>query len=184
LPATRADHARILVCSQPTWVHPFPPSETAGPAWYGWVDRIVRSAPPGSVRVRLHPRERDIRDRLALGDAVIAAATHRTSLAEDLAETDSVVAPFSTVLIEAAAAGRRVLSVIPEAGCASVRDRSPALVDRELAVCRVDDVPDHRALVAALAVHGDVTEWGARYARVAPDTASRCATALTDLVAA
>ena len=177
----RPQPERILLCSQPTWVHPFPPSETAGGSWYRWLDRIVCSAPAGAVRVRLHPRERDIHEELELSPAVLDAATSQSSLADDLADSDAVVAPFSTVLIEAAATGRGVVSVVPERACVAVRDTSPAMADPALSVRVVDELPDLASVTDALVADGAINESGARYARIAPDTAARCATAITAL---
>ena len=184
LPAAPGGPTQILVCSQPTWIHPFPPSATAGSAWYRWVDRILASSPPGAVRVRLHPRERDICNELSLSDAVRAALTVGNTLADDLAQSDAVVAPFSTVLIEAAAAGRKVLSVVPEHACLDVRTSSPAMADPDLQVRLVSEVDDFAAVVAELASHNTDAEWGSRYATVASDTADRCATAVMELVRA
>lgn len=178
------DPPQILLCSQPTWVHPFPPSTSAGPAWYRWVDRILHSSPAGSVRVRLHPRERDICEELALSEAVLAAVTVGTTLAQDVAHSDAVVAPFSTVLIEAAAAGRNVLSVVPEHACLETRMSSPAMADPDLQVRLVSELDDFAAVVNELAGHATDIEWGSRYATVAPDTADRCAIAIADLVRA
>jgi hypothetical protein len=171
----------VLLCSQPTWVHPFPASPTAGPRWYRWLDSVVADAPPGRVAVRLHPREQDIAAELGLGPAVLAACTHGSTLAEDLAGVAAVVAPFSTVLLEAAAAGRRVVSVVPEAGCLPVREASPSMADERLTVLLADDVPTFAALQGALAAAPDPMPWGRDYAEVGPDNAARCAAAVEAL---
>jgi hypothetical protein len=184
LPRPRARVERILLCSQPTWVHPFPPSTTAGPAWYRWLDEMVRTSEPGEVAVRLHPRERDIEAGLGLSDAVRSRATVGTSLLDDLRDVDAVVAPFSTVLMEAAAAGRKVVSVVPERACLAVRASSPAMADPELTVRTVDEVRDFASLRETIERHGVAETWGARYATVAGDTPARCAVAIGALAAA
>lgn len=169
---------RLLVCSQPVWVHPFPDDPDAGPRWYAWVDAIVRSASPGAVGVRLHPRERELLGELPLTDAVLAARTTGATLADDLAGATSVVAPLSTVLVEAAAAGRRVVSVVPTPACVAIRRTSPATADERLRIHLVDDLPDAGSLGAALLAAGDVTGWGQDFAWTAPGAAARCAEAI------
>ena len=184
LPPPPAGPDRLLVCSQPVWVHPFPDDPTAGARWYAWVDAVVRSAPPGSVGVRLHPRERELLADLPLSDAVLAARTNGATLADDLLDATSVVAPLSTVLVEAAAAGRQVVSVVPTAACIAIRGTSPATDDERLHIHLVDDLPDAEALRGALAAAGDVTGWGQDFAATAPGAAARCAEAIAGLARA
>jgi hypothetical protein len=175
---------RLLICSQPTWVHPFPASTTAAPTWYRWVDRVLRSAPGDAVGVRLHPRERDIIADLPVSARFRAAETTGRSLADDLGAHDAVVAPLSTALVEAAATGRPVVSVVPDPACAAVRAHSPATADPRLAVHVVDDVDGYSALWALLDAQGAGPDWGHSYAVLAPDAAARCAVALVDVMAA
>jgi hypothetical protein len=179
-PDPASANRRLLICSQPTWVPPFPPSATAGPAWYRWLERMATSAPPDRLSVRLHPRERDLFDQLDLGPATRAVLSDRGPLAADIAASDAVVAPFSTVLIEAAAAARPVISVVPEARCRAVRTGSPAMVDPRLQVHVTRDVADFGALDKAVG-RADVDGWGQDYCVVAADAAQRCAAAITDL---
>jgi hypothetical protein len=171
---------RLLICSQPTWVPPFPPSTTAGPEWYRWLERIASSAPVGRLAVRLHPRERDLFDQLDLGPATRAALSDRGPLAADIAASDAVIAPFSTVLIEAAAAARPVISVVPETACRAVRAGSPAMRDPRLQVHVTHDLADFGALDDAVD-RADVDGWGQDFCLVAVDSAQRCAAAITDL---
>lgn len=181
LPSPSPVPKRVLICSQPTWVHPFPQSSTAAAAWYSWVDLIVRSAPPDLVHVRFHPRERDIAAGLPLSEAVRNAATLGTTLAQDLADHDAVVAPYSTALIEAAAAGRAVVSVVPEAMCLPVRTASPATADARLTVLLPEHVGSYDALLHVLAESGAVSDWGSEYATISEETPERCAHALLAL---
>jgi hypothetical protein len=177
-----ATNRRVLICSQPTWVHPFAPSPTAGPTWYRWLERMATTAPAGRLAVRLHPRERELfgRQEIDLGPATQAALSNGDTLAVDLANHDAVVAPFSTVLIEAAAAARPVVSVVPEPACRSVRIGSPAMADPRLRVLVTDEVADFGALDQAVG-RADVNGWGQDFCVVAADAAERCAAAITDL---
>jgi len=180
LPPRSGGAQRVLLCSQPTWVHPFPPSTTAGPTWYRWLEQVVQSAPEGAVTVRFHPRERDIIGELGLGSALREAArAPRSSLAADLASHDAVVAPFSTVLLEAAGAGRRVLSVVPEPACKRTRFGCPAFVDPRLSVRLTSELPTFGLLRGAVDEVVDLSDWGAEYAPPLQDAAARCASAVT-----
>jgi hypothetical protein len=144
------------------------------------LERVAASAPTGTLRIRLHPRERDIVDELGLGPATVAALSDARSLADDLADVDGLVAPFSTVLLEGAAAGRRVVSVVPEPACVPVRSLSPAMADPALRVLTADEVTDHAALCGMLERDGGVTDWGRRFAQLDPEAPTRCATALLE----
>jgi len=179
---TAPGRGRVLVCSQPTWVHPFPPSATAGPRWYRWLEHVVATA-ADSVTVRLHPREREEIDALPLGPATRAVVTPPGPLADDLAGADVVVAPFSTVLLEAAAAGRTVVSVVPERACVGVRTMSPAMADARLRVLVVDEVASVAALVE-LAEPLNSAGWGEDFCVVDRAAPARCAQALLDLAPA
>lgn len=100
----------VLVCSQPL---------SAGPAWarqyeaewYSFLETIVESGIP-RVRIRLHPRELQ---EEKVSDLVKAAASTAKTLLEDLEWSTIVAAPFSTVLVEALAAGRTPLLLYPDA---------------------------------------------------------------------
>ena len=102
----RAGH--VLVCSQPLSLGQTaaPPREVA--AWYAWLTSMAHSDDP-RVRVRLHPGERSPRYRLPSPLQPLLDEPHRP-LAEDLAWADVVLAPFSSVLVEAVGASRVPIS--------------------------------------------------------------------------
>ena len=108
LPAPQDD--RVLVCSQPPWL-PLIGGEPTVALWYGWLERLASSAPEGALKVRLHPQERDRLDELPVGEATRAVLTHGTTFHQDLGWSGAVVAWASTTMIEAAGAGRAVVSV-------------------------------------------------------------------------
>jgi hypothetical protein len=83
-----------------------PERETA--AWYDWLTAMAEVDDP-RVRVRLHPGERAPRYRLPAGLGHLLGEPQRP-LAEDLAWADVVLAPFSSVLVEAAGASRIPIS--------------------------------------------------------------------------
>jgi len=95
----------ILVCSQC-----FLPAFQAAPsaahvaAWYAWLTEISRLEDP-RIRVRLHPGERAPRYKLPREFRPLAAQPARP-LHEDIGWADAVISPYSTVLVEAVAAGR------------------------------------------------------------------------------
>ena len=96
----------ILVCSQPLLVpqHDHQPFEKDVAVWYRWLSELDQARDP-RVRVRLHPEEHSPRYRLPAALRPLAAQPPRPVL-EDIGWADIVIAPFSTVLVEALAAGR------------------------------------------------------------------------------
>ncbi|HEX2508064.1 MAG TPA: hypothetical protein VHK23_07060 [Miltoncostaeaceae bacterium] len=105
----RPGEGRVLLCSQPLFLGQAvaPPSrETV--AWYDWLTAMARVDDP-RVRVRLHPGERAPAYPLPGGLRHLLGEPHRP-LAEDLAWADVVLAPFSSVLVEAAGASRIPIS--------------------------------------------------------------------------
>ncbi len=107
LPA-RPGAGNLLVCSQPLSL-----TQSAAPArevaaWYDWLTTMARVEDP-RVRVRLHPGERAPRYRLPDGLQRLLAEPQRP-LAGDLAWADVVIAPYSSVLVEAAGASRVPIS--------------------------------------------------------------------------
>jgi hypothetical protein len=123
---------RILLCSQPPWL-PFIGGEPTAVLWYDWLETLAATAPEGGLKVRLHPQERDRLDELPVGAATRAVLTHGTTFHHDLAWSGAVVAWSSTTMIEAAGAGRPVVSVtINEAARQTARtmgfNRDPRMV--------------------------------------------------------
>ena len=107
LPA-RPGTGNLLVCSQPLSL-----TQSAAPArevaaWYDWLTTMARVEDP-RVRVRLHPGERAPRYRLPDGLQRLLAEPQRP-LAGDLAWADAVLAPYSSVLVEAVGASRVPIS--------------------------------------------------------------------------
>ncbi len=111
LGALPAPHeGRILVCSQPPWL-PFIGGEPTAALWYAWLEGLVASAPDGAIKVRLHPQERDRSAELPIGPATRVATTQGTTFYDDLGWSGAVVSWASTTMIEAAGAGRPIVSV-------------------------------------------------------------------------
>jgi hypothetical protein len=104
----RPDADRILICSQTLSLRQTaaPPRETA--AWYSWLTSMAQLDDP-RVRVRLHPGERSPRYRLSSALEPLRREPPRP-LMEDLAWADVVLAPYSSVLVEAVGAGRVAIS--------------------------------------------------------------------------
>ena len=95
----------VLVCSQPLLLPP--QLRTVKPqaeSWYRWLTELYEAGYP-QLRIRLHPSERS--DRYPLPSELISLRSGpATPLLDDLRWADVVVAPFSSVLVEAMAAGR------------------------------------------------------------------------------
>jgi hypothetical protein len=96
----------VLVCSQPLLLpqHDREPLEADVAVWYRWLSELGDAGDP-RIRVRLHPGEHAPRYRLPAELRPLAAQPPRPVL-EDIGWADIVIAPFSTVLVEALAAGR------------------------------------------------------------------------------
>ena len=99
---------RILLCSQPLALPATaaPPREVA--AWYSWLEAMDGLGDP-RVRVRLHPGERSPRYDLPAGLHHLRDEAPNTLL-EDLAWSDVVISPYSSVLVEAVGASRVPIS--------------------------------------------------------------------------
>jgi len=105
----RPGAGHVLLCSQPLYLsQAAAPPQRATAAWYDWLATMAAVDDP-RVRVRLHPGERAIRYRLPAGLGHLLGEPQRP-LAEDLAWADVVLAPFSSVLVEAAGASRIPIS--------------------------------------------------------------------------
>jgi hypothetical protein len=100
----RSDRGNLLVCSQPLFLPQHRSVKQQADSWYEWLIRLHRMERP-RLRIRLHPSERS--DRYPLpADLLPAPSAEPTPLHDDLRWADVVVAPFSSVLVEALAAGR------------------------------------------------------------------------------
>jgi hypothetical protein len=111
---------RVLLCSQPMW-HPNLGGPSTARAWYSQLSALVATAPPGRLRVRLHPLERDRADSLGL-DAETSALLTSGPLAEDLAWSSGVIGWVSSTLVEGAGCGRTVASVSVNAAADRIAD--------------------------------------------------------------
>ena len=96
----------ILVCSQPLLrpMHDRQAPEEDVAVWYRWLSELSQAGDP-RVQVRLHPGERLPRYRLPGELSPLAGEPPRPVL-DDIGWADIVIAPFSTVLVEAVGAGR------------------------------------------------------------------------------
>lgn len=97
---------RILICSQPlsipSWAKPYAAD------WYSFLERALEVSKNGfNVRVRLHPAERND----SLIPSAIVEAQGWGPLREDIEWSTVVMAPFSTVLVEALAAHRPIVAL-------------------------------------------------------------------------
>lgn len=105
------DERRMLVCSQPMTLL-CRPGSNAIRDWYQWLERVAEGG--DDTRVRLHPVERRL---IASGELEVGSALQGRAgdnpLEDDLAWASAVAAPISTAMVEAAAAGRPVISVRP-----------------------------------------------------------------------
>ncbi len=111
LPAVSPDAVRrILICSQPM-DHEQIGGKVAQTRWFEFLERMTSTASPGELAIRLHPTEREHLAELPLGPGSRAVLTQDTTLADDIGASDAVVSWASTTMIEAAAAGRAVVSV-------------------------------------------------------------------------
>jgi len=96
-----ASAKRILLCSQPLEIPSWSRPHVA--EWRRFIDDVLSEVPDGiELRVRLHPAEIDTN----YTDNVRRSLQPGRSLLEDLEWASVVAAPFSTTLLEAAAAGR------------------------------------------------------------------------------
>ena len=104
----RPHAGRLLLCSQPLSLPATaaPPREVA--AWYAWLEAMDGLGDP-RVRVRLHPGERSPRYDLPAGLHHLRDEAPNTLL-EDLAWSDVVISPYSSVLVEAVGASRVPIS--------------------------------------------------------------------------
>lgn len=140
---------RVLVCSQPPWL-PSIGGEPNAALWYGWLERLVSTAPEGLLKVRLHPQERDRLHEMPVGAATRAVLTEGTTFHQDLGWSGAVIAWASTTMIEAAGAGRAVVSVAineaaGELAQAMVFNRDPRMVT--VTPGEISDWPSALALI-------------------------------------
>lgn len=94
----------VLVCSQPLLLPHHHEVKPQAEIWYQWLIELFKAGHP-RLRIRLHPSERSIRYPLPLELASLGSAPAVPFL-DDLRWADIVVAPFSSVLVEAAGTGR------------------------------------------------------------------------------
>jgi hypothetical protein len=140
---------RLLVCSQPTWQAVIG-GEASAAAWYAFLERLAGVAPAGALRVRLHPQERERLDSLPVGERTRDLLTEGTTLAKDLSWSTAVLSWASTTLLEAAGAGRPVLSVAVNQAAAELATGYPFLRDERLIRLGIDDIGDWEDLSAAV----------------------------------
>jgi hypothetical protein len=119
-----AGRCRVLLCSQPMWS--LVPASTVGELrdWYRWLGRSAeRLSGDVDVRIRLHPAELENSqtwsghnlDRFILSEPV----------KDELGWATHVVAPASTIALEASTLGRHVALVSAVDAICAVWERSP-----------------------------------------------------------
>lgn len=100
----RSGVGNVLVCSQPLLLPQHGTVRQQAEIWYGWLAKLCETAHP-RLRLRLHPAERQ--DRYPLPCELMSLrSSPGAPLLDDLRWADVVVAPFSSVLVEAMAARR------------------------------------------------------------------------------
>lgn len=116
--------SRVLLASQPLWQGGFDAGDDELDRWYRWLGASAELlAATHAVRVRLHPAEHGVADEHVRRYG-LAPYIADESLDEVLGWASHVVAPASTIVLEAAAAGRRAALVaatvrVPEKWAAS-----------------------------------------------------------------
>ncbi|NUS72301.1 MAG: hypothetical protein HOQ05_02735 [Corynebacteriales bacterium] len=138
---------RILLCSQPM-DHAAIGGPVAATKWYEFVERIALSAPEGDFAVRLHPAEADAFDALPIGAATKKHITAGTELSEDIAWSGALVSWASTTMMEAAGAGRAVVSLAVNDAAAEMARGYFFQRDPRVVSALTDAVPDFAALSA------------------------------------
>lgn len=119
----------LLVCSQPlgipSWSRPY------AAEWYAFLESLLeRKIPNYHVRVRLHPAEKD--DQSV--PARLRASHLDHSLALDLEWASQVASPFSTVLVEALAAGRPFFALSRDEAFGAQASRTPFFADKRIQI--------------------------------------------------
>lgn len=140
---------RLLVCSQPMW-HAAIGGDPVAATWYRFLERILVDAPSDSVRVRLHPWERDRLADLPIGHATRAVLTEGTSFHDDLGWSGAVLSWASTTMLEAAGAGRPVISVTVNEAAAEMARSYVFQRDPRMVMVSAADLPDYPSVVAAV----------------------------------
>ena len=132
----------LLVCSQPTWLREYG-GEPSAAAWYGWIDALAASPQSrGSIRVRLHPVERDRHALSRLSPAARTVVSDSADLADDLRWSMAVVAPPSTVLVEAILTGRPAVCVAATPSIAALASTYPVFGNAGIPIVGTADVRD------------------------------------------
>lgn len=137
----------ILLCSQ-IMDHEYLGGRAAQDAWYAFIERMAQTAPAGVFRVSMAPAERDRLDDVPIGPKTRELLTSGT-LTESLGWAGAVVSWTSTTMLEAAGAGRAIVSVaVNEAAAAEPHGYFLRDDPRGVAVL-ADELPDFAALKAA-----------------------------------
>jgi hypothetical protein len=145
----------LLICSQPLlWPPPVPPASEAR-AWYSWLTDMAGNDDP-RVRIRLHPSECSPSYPLP-AELDTLGQRPPPPLVEDLAWADVVLAPYSSILVEAVGAGRVAMSAAPAAAWGRVAANA-FLHDVRLPTANFRDAPQIDALLRrAAAAAADVS---------------------------
>lgn len=183
LPPTGAAEPRILVLSQPLWQRHVGGEESAA-AWYRWIGRLCSDAPAGRLRVRLHPAEVERLCELPVAQVVLPYASRGASLVEDLADCSVVASPFSSGLVEAMAAGRPIVTLLPSPGVAEFARRIPFLRDPRIpALLGPDELTWTRLAEAAELAERSQADLAASWISNVGSSAAKNAQALQGLAA-
>lgn len=122
----------LLVCSQPLFIPAW--SKTYSDRWYEFIGSLIATESFASVRLRLHPAERSA-DQVPEG---LRQLHSNQELGEDLEWATHVVSPFSTVLVEAIAAGRPIRSLAPDSAFQEHASNYPFFADPRMPIGQWD----------------------------------------------
>lgn len=115
---------RLLVCSQPLFIPRW--SAHLVEEWYQFLTELWAQRPEGvEIRIRLHPAEHSY----SIPYTVRSIVAEPAPLEEDLEWATAVAAPFSTVLLEAAAARRPVIALFRDEEMRSRIEAIPFFAD-------------------------------------------------------
>jgi hypothetical protein len=130
----RLDTKNLLVCSQPLFIPAW--SRPYADRWYEFVSLLLATETSTNVRIRLHPAETSD----AQVPATLRQAHSAQELGMDLEWATHVVSPFSTVLVEAIAARRSILSLAPDSSFQKHANQYPFFNDPRMPIAQWDQV--------------------------------------------
>lgn len=147
---------QVLICSSPAWQFRGVSHEECE-LWYDQLVELARAGTLGGLplRIRLHPSERAGHPLFPQLETLRRLGRTDVSLADDLAWSTVVAGLVSTVLVEAAACGRRSLLVVPGDGMRALADSCPAFQHQRLPRCRPEQLAELCSTTGAQPIEAD-----------------------------